>query len=50
MINYYDYLYVYVNVSILLHFQMFEFASVGVELVRFTLTKVTGVTENYMVW
>ena len=36
----------YVNVFILVHLSVFEFASIGLASVRFTLKKDTGVPEN----
>ena len=38
----------YANVDILLHLYVLKFASVGLTLARFTLTKCTGVPENYV--
>ena len=40
--------YAYVNVFMLLCFSVFEFSSVCLTLVRFTLTKNTGVPKNYV--
>ena len=37
--------YAYINVFILSQFPMYEFASVGLALVRFTLTKGSGVPK-----
>ena len=40
--------YTYVNVFILVHLSVLEFASINLTLARFTLTKGTGVSENYV--
>ena len=34
--------------SVCVHLSVFEFASVSLKLVRFSLTKGAGVPENYM--
>ena len=38
----------YVNTFKLVHLSVFEFASIDLTLVRFTLKKDTGVPENYV--
>ena len=40
--------YAYINVFIFVHLYVFEFASIGLALVCFILTKDTGVPENYV--
>ena len=40
--------YTYVNASTLVHLSAFEFASIDLALVHFTLMKGTGVPENYV--
>ena len=40
--------YAYTNANILVHLSVFEFSSVGLKLVRFTLTKGAGVPQNYV--
>ena len=38
----------YANAFTLVHLSAFEFASIDLALARFTLTKDTGVPENYV--
>ena len=40
--------YTNINVFILVHLSVFEFASIDLTLVRFTLTNGTRVPENYV--
>ena len=40
--------YTYVDTFTLVHLSVFEFASIDLTLVRFTLMKSTGVPENHM--
>ena len=40
--------YTYINALTLVHLSVFEFASIYLMLVRFTLTRGTGVPENYV--
>ena len=40
--------YIYVNAFTLVHLSALEFASKNLTLVHFTLTKDTGVPENYV--
>ena len=40
--------YAYICVFTLVHLSVFEFASIDLTLVRFTLTKDTRVPENYV--
>ena len=40
--------YAYVNAFTIVHLFAFEFASIDLTLVRFTLTKGTGVPENHV--
>ena len=38
------------DVFILMYFPVYELASIGFTLVRFKLTKDTGVPKNYVLW